>query len=109
VNEVGYDAVNKNGAQKEVAIVATLTVRVRPHTYRILQDMAKERGESLPDALDRLVEELRRWRILQQANEAYAAIAADPEADDAWNAEIAAWDGTLADGMDQLRDAPGEW
>ena len=89
--------------------MATLTVRVRPHTYHILQEMARERGESLPDALDRLVEELRRWRILQQANEAYAAVAADPEADAAWRAELAAMDGTLADGLEAYPDGPGDW
>lgn len=89
--------------------MSTLTVRVRPHTYQILQDLAKERGESLPDALDHLVEELRRWRILQQANEAYAAMLADPEAEAAWNAEMSAWDATLADGMAQYPDAPGDW
>jgi hypothetical protein len=69
--------------------------------------MAKERGESLPDALDRLVEEQRRTRILQKAAEAYAAIAADPVEDASWRAEIAAWDSTIADGLEpepELRD-----
>lgn len=80
--------------------MATTTVRIRPHTYRILQEMAKERGESLPDALDRLVEEQRRARILQEAADAYAAIAADPVEDALWRAEIAAWDVTVADGLE---------
>lgn len=80
--------------------MATTSVRVRAHTYRILQQMAKEHGESLPDALDRLVEERRRARILQEAAEAYAAIAADPVEDALWRAEIAAWDVTVADGLE---------
>lgn len=87
----------------------TMSIRVRPHTYRILTEMAKDRGESIPDALDHLVEELRRWRMLQKANEAYAAIAADPEADAAWRAEIAAWDATLADGLADYPDEPRDW
>ena len=62
--------------------------------------MAKPRGESLPDALDHIVEERRRARILQEAAEAYAAIAADPVEDALWRAEIAAWDGTIADGLE---------
>jgi hypothetical protein len=86
-----------------------MSIRVRPHTYRILEEMAKDRGESIPDALDHLVEELRQWRMLQKANEAYAAIAADPEADAAWRAEIAVWDVTLADGLDEYPDKPGDW
>ena len=84
----------------------TTTVRVRPHTYRILQDMARQRGESLPDALDRIIEAQRRAQMLEQANASYAGIAADPVADAAWRAEIAAWDGTLLDG---LPDEPGRW
>jgi hypothetical protein len=89
--------------------VETMTIRVRPHTYSVLEEMAKERGESLSDALDHLVDELRRWRMLQKANEAYAAIAADPEADAAWKTEIAAWDVTLADGLEEYPDKPGDW
>ena len=89
--------------------MSTLTVRVRPDTYRVLQELAREHGESLPDALDRLVEELRRWRILQQAHEAYAAIAADPEANAEWEAEIAAWDVTVGDGLQNYADEPGDW
>ncbi|MGH2616028.1 MAG: hypothetical protein ACRDJC_12370 [Thermomicrobiales bacterium] len=80
--------------------MSTITMRVRPHTYRKLQDMAKKSGESLPDALDRVVEEIRRARILQEAAEAYAAIAADPVEDAAWRAEIALLDATVADGLE---------
>lgn len=82
----------------------TMTVRINPDTYRVLQELAQEQGESLSDTLDRLVEGHRRWRILQQANEAYATAAADPEAAAEWASEIAAWDATVADG---LEDYPG--
>ena len=80
--------------------MTTTTVRIRSHTYRILQDMAKARGESLPDALDRIIEERRRAQMFQEANAAYAAIADDPVEDALWRAEIAAWDGTLLDGLE---------
>ena len=86
--------------------MTTLTVRIRPHTYKVLQELAKERGESLPDALDRLVEEMRRTRMFREAADAYAAIAADPVADASWRAEIAAWDVTIDDG---LPVEPGPW
>ena len=86
--------------------MATTTVRIRPHTYRVLQDMARDRGESLPDALERIIEEQRRAQMFQEANAAYAAIAADPVKNASWRAEIAAWDGTLLDG---LPDEPGPW
>lgn len=80
--------------------MSTVTVRVRPETYRILRDMARESKESLPDTLERVVEEARRARIFKQAHEAYAALVADPEAYAEWRAEFAAWDVTLADGLE---------
>jgi hypothetical protein len=79
--------------------MSTVTVRVRAHTYEALKNLARKHHESLPDTLDRLVEEARRSRILEEANEAYAAVAADPDADAAWRAEIAIWDVTVADGL----------
>ena len=87
--------VNKLG----VDLLSTVTVRVRPHTYRILQDLARSSGESLPDALDRIVEEARRSRMFKEASESYAAVAAVADADAAWRAEIAAWDATVGDGL----------
>jgi hypothetical protein len=86
--------------------MSSMTVRIRPHTYQVLREMANERGESLPDALDRIIEEKRRAQMFQEANAIYAAIAADPVADASWRAEIAAWDGTLLDG---LPEEPGPW
>lgn len=80
--------------------MASTTVRIRPHTSHVLRDMARERGESLPDALDRIIEEKRRAQMFEEANAAYAAIAADPVEDALWRAEIAAWDCTLLDGLE---------
>mgnify|MGYP002336031400 CR=1 FL=1 len=86
----------------------TVTVRVRPHTYRVLQEFARERNESLPDTLERLVEESRRARILQQAAKSYAAIAADPTEHALWRAEIAAWDVTAVDGLEPEPELKGD-
>jgi hypothetical protein len=72
---------------------------VRIRTYQSLENLAREHHESISDALERLVEEARRSRILEGASEAYAAVAADPDADRAWRAEIALWDRTVADGL----------
>jgi predicted transcriptional regulator len=80
--------------------MATTTVRLSPHTHQLLQDIANERDESISAALERVVEEARPARILRAANEAYAAIAADPVEDALWRAEIAAWDGTLLDDLE---------
>jgi hypothetical protein len=80
--------------------MTTVTVRVRPQTYRVLKDMAHENNESLPDTLERVVEEARRARIFKQAREAYAALVADPEAYAEWRAEFEAWDVTVGDGLE---------
>ena len=85
--------------------MTTHTIRVRPDTWRVLLDLARERGESVPDALDRIIEESRRSLIFQKAADAYAAIAADPVADAAWRAEISAWDVTVGDGLEPESDA----
>ena len=82
-------------------------VRVRPHTYLTLLAMAQDTGELLPDLVERIVEEARRSLMLQQASEAYAAIADDPEADAAWRAEIALWDVTVGDGLEPEPEASG--
>lgn len=66
----------------------------------------------MPTILEKAVEEYRRARFLEEANQAYAALRADPEA---WQAELeerAAWDATLADGrarrgMNAARPARG--
>ncbi len=80
--------------------MTTTTIQVSPHTHQLLQDIANERDESISAALERVVEEARRARIFRAANEAYAAMAADPVVDALWRAEIAAWDGTLLDGLE---------
>lgn len=78
----------------------TIAVEIGAQTHEILQEIAAERGETLSAALDRVVEEARRARIFRAANDAYAAIAADPVEDALWRAEIAAWDCTLMDGLE---------
>jgi hypothetical protein len=84
--------------------ISTYTVRVRPQTYTRLADLARQHDESLTDALDRLVEEWRRFRIFEEASRAYAAMAAYPVSNAAWRAEIAAWDVTVGDGLEQEPD-----
>jgi hypothetical protein len=87
----------------------TVTVRVKPHTHRILKELAQKSNESLPDTLERVVEEARRARMFKEAAESYAAIAADPVEDAAWRAEIAAWDATLLDGLEPEPELAELW
>jgi hypothetical protein len=82
-------------------MAATTTVRVDERTHRILRDLAREQGEALPRVLARLAEAERRRRLFEEADRAYAALQADPEA---WQEELAErrlWENTLGDGLDE--------
>ena len=76
------------------------TVRIRPETHSKLKALAEDAGKPLAEMLDEAVEVLRRQRILEASNLAYAALKQDPKA---WQVELAereAWDATLADGLE---------
>jgi len=78
----------------------TTTVRVTRKTRDALRDLAKMRGVSMADIAAEAVERLMREDLMDRANEAYAALRADPKA---WQEELderALWEVTLADGLD---------
>jgi hypothetical protein len=76
------------------------TIRVSEKTRNMLRDLALEVGAPMHEVVEKAVELYRRQRLLEQANEAYAALRADPEAWQQELAERAAWDATLADGLE---------
>ena len=51
--------------------------------------------------LEELVERERRQRLIERANDAYARLCADEKAWREWQQELAAWDATLADGLEE--------
>lgn len=80
----------------------TTMIRVRSDIRELLRDLAHEQGTSMQDILARALEEYRRALIFDQADRSYAALRADPIA---WTEELeerAAWDGTLADGLEPV-------
>lgn len=77
------------------------TARISELGHRTLQELARKSGESRQAILDRALELLRRQHFWDEANTAYAALRADPEA---WRQELeerALWDSTLLDGMEE--------
>lgn len=55
--------------------------------------------------LEKAVEEYRRKRFLEDLDAAYAELQEDPEAWDAYQAELKVWDATLMDGLpDEIWD-----
>jgi len=53
----------------------------------------------MQEVVEQAVEQYRRQRLLAAANAAYAAVQADPAAQQELREERAAWDVTLADGL----------
>lgn len=78
----------------------TTLVRVNPETHAALHELAKDLHLSLQEVLGQAVEQYRRRTLLEQANVAYAALRADPQAWQEELAERALWDTTLLDGLD---------
>jgi hypothetical protein len=65
----------------------TTTVRVSRRTHQVLTDLAQNRGRSVSDLLDQLVERARRQEILDQYNTRMAELLADPQERNAWQHE----------------------
>jgi hypothetical protein len=75
-------------------------IRVPDATHSILRELADETGQSMQDILSEAVEEMRRRRMFELANAAYASMR---ENEDEWQEELAErrlWDKTLADGLE---------
>ena len=78
----------------------SVNVRISSQSYRILKDLAKKEGQSMQSLIDQALEDLRRRRMLEMTNEAFAALKANPEA---WQEELAErelWENTLTDGIE---------
>jgi hypothetical protein len=75
------------------------TVRIREETREALRELENQTGEGTQDLLARAVDQFRRSIILAETNIAYARMNADPN--DVFAAELAEWDDTLADGLDE--------
>lgn len=74
------------------------TVRIREETREALRELEHQTGEGTQELLARAVDQFRRSLILAETNAAYGRMKANP--DDEFAAELAEWDGTLADGLD---------
>jgi hypothetical protein len=81
----------------------TVTVRVDRATHARMVEVAEAEGCSLTEMVARAVDLYWREWVFEQGNAAYAALRADAVANAEWEAEMALWDSTLMDG---LEDAP---
>lgn len=93
-------SVYSSGYTNPLGAPMSQTVRIRPETHVKLKAIAEEQGKPLSEVLEDAVEVLRRQRILEATDEAYAAMKRDPKAWKAEQAEREAWDTTSADGLE---------
>lgn len=80
--------------------MASTTVRIKEQTRQALRELAQETREPMQEVLAKAVEAYRRQWTLQQHNAVYAALRENPAA---WAEELeerAAWEATLADGLE---------
>ncbi|MFP3905351.1 MAG: hypothetical protein ACLFWB_13990, partial [Armatimonadota bacterium] len=82
-------------------IMDATTIRIDRDTHRQIKDLAAERGCSILQVVRELVKRERQERMLQETNEAYAALREDEHAWAQEQQERAAWDATLGDGLDE--------
>lgn len=76
------------------------TIRINQASRRALEQIAEMTGESLQDALSRSIEDRRRRLYLEGLNSDYASLQGDPGAAKELEAELAEWDGTNLDGIE---------
>ncbi len=80
--------------------MASGTVRISAAVHEKLKLLAAESRTSLARTLETAVDALRRQRLLEETNRAYAALKTDPKRWADEEAERAAWDATLLDGIE---------
>ena len=73
----------------------TATVKVSAETHQTLKAMAKQRGMTMQDLMETIVEDMWKRDFLDAVNAAYAEYEGDPGI----SAEREPWDQTLMDGL----------
>lgn len=79
----------------------SVNVRISANSYQILKTLAQEKGQTMQSLIDQALEDLRRRKILEATNEAFAALKAN---ETEWKEEVAErelWENTLTDGVEK--------
>ena len=79
----------------------SVSVRIGKKSHHILRRLSEQFGESIKTILDRAIEDLDRQWFHQKANEAFAALRANPAAWEAEQQERAIWEKSIKDGLEE--------
>jgi len=93
----GFGRVSARQADTET--VAGASVSLPLHARVTLDELVALDGRSASEVLTQAIEEYWDRRLFEAGNAAYADLRQDPAAWDAYQAECAAWEGTLMDGL----------
>lgn len=80
--------------------MASTTVRVDPRTHAMLRELSEQEHKSIGQLVTEAVEKYRDEKFLQEMEEALANLKADPVAWKDYQDEIALWDTTSGDGLE---------
>jgi hypothetical protein len=80
--------------------MSTTTIRVSEKTRDTLHALSRDIGAPMAEVVERAIEAYRRARFIEAINAGYAELRADPDAWAEVEAERAAWDATLLDGLE---------
>jgi predicted DNA-binding protein len=82
--------------------MTTTTIRIPQQTHQRLRDLAEKRGRTIGEVVDEATRKLEDDDFWQEVNAAYARLRADPIASAEYDAEVALFEGTLLDGLEEL-------
>ena len=80
--------------------MSSVTIRINESDKETLRELKDRFGEPFPTIIHKAVEEYRRRRILEAANEAYEKIRGDPKKQKKFDAERDMWEITQHDGFE---------
>jgi len=80
----------------------TTTIRVSRRTRDALRELTHTSGHSMQQVIEEALELYRRQQLLEATNAAYGALREDAEGWSELDAERAAWDAALADGLEEV-------
>ena len=80
----------------------TTTIRVSRRTRDTLRELTYTSGQSMQQVIEEALELYRRQQLLKATNTAYATLREEKGAWEELEAERAAWDATLDDGLEGI-------
>lgn len=76
------------------------SIRVSQETHEKLKELAANEHQALGDMIDRLMDTYQQQAFRRAVHESFRGLREDPAEREAYLIDMAAWDGTLMDGLE---------